>query len=29
MHKGTPTLSVPVWADFVEVDIDHGHADGL
>jgi cephalosporin-C deacetylase-like acetyl esterase len=29
MHKGTPTLSVPVWTDFVEVDIDHGHADGL
>ena len=29
MHKGTPTLSEPVWTDFVSVDIDHGHADGI
>ena len=29
MYKGTPTLSEPVWTDFVSVDIDHGHADGI
>lgn len=29
MHQGTPTLSVPVWTDFVEVHIEHGHADGI
>ena len=29
MHQGTPTLSVPVWSDFVAVEIDHAHADGI
>lgn len=29
MYQGTPTLSAPVWHDFVTVDIDHGHADGI
>ncbi|MEN9022244.1 MAG: acetylxylan esterase [Verrucomicrobiales bacterium] len=29
MHKGIPTLLPPVWNDFVTVDIDHGHANGI
>ncbi len=29
MYKGTPTLSVPEWTDFVTVDIGLGHPDGI
>lgn len=29
MHKGTPTLSAPVWTDFVSVDIDNGQLTGF
>lgn len=29
MYQGTPTLSVPVWTDFVEINIDPVQADGI